>query len=302
MIARFVAAICTFSIVLTGQELEAPDALAEAIRQQRWPEVLAVAGKLQAADPNNPVPRAWAGIALLKQQDHVRAVIALRSAEKLGLDNPTLHKSLGLAYFGLRQHQLFLKKMADANHANNRDAEPYYHLGRYYAQVMNDFEKALKLFDLALERNPGEYTSLQFRGVCLQALHREAEAKAAFLEVIRTVETRGLRYGWPYQRLAELLLAKSQDGEIETALRYARRAVELDPGNDTGHATLAKTLEKLEQWEEALAERQEAARLNPSEASHRYLLSRLYRRLGNAVKAGEELKIYEKLRVIYGIR
>lgn len=261
----------------------------------------AVAGAqaLPAADSD---ARVAAGAAHLKQQDYVKAVIELRAAERHGVNTPLLHKSLGLAYYGLRQYQLFLRKMSDANRADPRDAEPYYHLGRYYAQTMNDFEKALGLFGLALERNPGEHTALHFRGVCLQALRREEEAKAAFLAAIRQVEANGLRYGWPHQRLAELLLARDDATSAAEALTHARRAVDLDPDNDSGRATLAKALEKAGRWQEALVHREAAARLNPSEAPHRYLLSRLHLRLGNQMKAAEELKMHEKLRATYGTK
>ena len=121
------------------------------------------------------------------------------------------------------------------------------------------------------------------------------------MDTIQKLEARDQKYSWPYQRLAELLMAESEDEpSIELALQYAMRAVNVDDTNDLNHATLAKVLEKRNDLTGALRHRKEAARLNPAEPSTHYVLSRLYQRMGDAAKAKAELDIHKRLRQAYG--
>jgi tetratricopeptide (TPR) repeat protein len=296
-----------FALILAAQDtlpvyvLPVPEALREPVAEQRWKDVLLQAERLRSESSGDPVLSCWSGIAQLRLKKNVQAVMHLRTAQKLGLRNATVLKTLGLAYYGLSQYHLFLQQMTEASRLEPGDFEPYFYLGRYYAYVMSDFGKALTLFDQAAARNPEELTTLHFRAVCLQALNRIEEAKRAFLDTIQKLEARGQRYSWPYQRLAELLLTENENElSIDDALKHAMRAVEIDGENDLNHATLAKALEKRNDLTGALRHRQQAASLNPTEPSTHYLLARLYQRLGNTAKAKEELAVHSRLRKVYG--
>jgi len=126
-------------------------------------------------------------------------------------------------------------------------------------------------------------------------LGRDIEARAGYEAAIRRIETGGEQFGWPYQKLAELLIPT----DLPAALRYARKAVELEPAVESNHLVLAKTHESGGNFDAAIQEYSEAARLKPNEPSIRYSLFRMYKKKGDNSAAAEQLKVHEKLRAIY---
>ncbi len=177
----------------------------------------------------------------------------------------------------------------------SRRPAAYHYLGRYHEHDINDYLKAISYFDKALERDAGDFKSLHFRAFCFQMLGRDIEARAGYEAAIRRIETGGEQFGWPYQKLAELLIPT----DLPAALRYARKAVELEPAVESNHLVLAKTHESGGNFDAAIQEYSEAARLKPNEPSIRYSLFRMYKKKGDNSAAAEQLKVHEKLRAIY---
>ena len=277
------------------ERLRAPDALTTLVTQRRWDEVLKVALGGLSEKPDDPMLHYWAGVARFHQRDFVQAVLSLRSAEKLGLDTAAFHEALGLTYYAIHQHVLFLQQMEAAIRAEPASPEPYHYLGRYYEHDVNDYLKAISYFDKALERDAGDFKSLHFRAFCLQMLGRDEEARTGYEAAIRRINAGGEKFGWPYQKLAELLIPT----DLQAALQYARKAVELEPAVEANHLVVAKVYESRGDLDAALREYLEAARLRPNDPAIRYLLVRLYKKKGDSAAAAEQLKLHEKLRSIY---
>ena len=277
------------------ERLAAPQALTSLVAAQRWDEVLKVSLRVLSETPRDPILHYWAGVARFHQRDFVEAVLSLRSAEKLGLDTAPLHEALGITYYAIHQHTLFLQQMEAAIRADPEGPAPYHYLGRYYEHDINDYLKAISYFDKALQREAGDFKSLHFRAYCLQMLGRDTEARAGYEAAIRRIEAGGEPFGWPYQKLAELLIPT----DLPAALRYARKAVELDPAVESNHLILAKVYESGGNFDAAIQEYFEAARLKPNEPSIRYSLFRLYKKKGDNPAAAEQLKLHEQLRAIY---
>jgi tetratricopeptide (TPR) repeat protein len=245
--------------------------------------------------PGDAILHYWAGVARFHQRDFVESVRSLRSAERLGLDSASVHEALGVAYYTIHQQLLFLRQMDAALKADAADPLPYHYLGRYYEHDINDYQKAISYFDKALERDPGDFKSMHFRAFCLQMLGRDAEARTGYEAAIRRIEDSGERFGWPYQKLAEALLLT----DLQRAVQYAQKAVELEPGVESNHLVLAKVYESGGNLDGAIQQCLQAARLKPNEASIRYLLFRLYKKKGDGANAAEQLKLHEKLRATY---
>ncbi len=252
--------------------LIAPDALATLVNQRRWDEVLNAVLRGLAEKPGDPILHYWAGVARFHQRDFVQAVLSLRSAEKLGLDTAPFHEALGVTYYAIRHY-----------------------LGRYYEHDVNDYLKAISYFDKALERDPGDFKSLHFRAFCLQMLGREAEARVGYEAAIRRIEAGGAAFGWPYQKMAELLLPT----DPHAAMQYAQKAVKLEPEVEASHLVVAKINESQGDFDAAILECLEAARLKPNDPAIRYVLMRLYKKEGDSAAAAEQLKLHEKLRAVY---
>lgn len=90
------------------------------------------------------------------------------------------------------------------------------------------------------------------------------------------------------------------DENVEQALDWARKAVELQPELDANHLVLAKIYERLGNVTKAMEELQETVRLNPGHTGAHYMLFKLYKKLGQPQQAQEELGIFEKLKAVYG--
>ena len=276
-------------------ERTAPEDLTTLVTQRRWDEVLKAALRSLSQKPGDPILHYWAGVARFYRRDFVEAVRSLRSAEKLGLDTAAFHEALGITYYAIHQHTLFLQQMDAAIRADAADPAPYHYVGRYYEHDVNDYLKAISYFDKALERDPGDFKSLHFRAYCLQMLGRDTEARTGYEAAIQRIEAGGERFAWPYQKLAELLLPT----DPAAALRYAQKAVALEPAVESNHLVLARVYESGGKFDAAIQESLEAARLQPNDPSIRYLLFRLYKKKGDNTAAAEQLKVHEKLRAIY---
>jgi hypothetical protein len=79
---------------------------------------------------------------------------ALRSAQKLGLDTPLLHESLGLAYYDLHQFILFDQQMGEVGEKDPTDFRPDYYLGLYRLTVKSNTAGALTYLTVPLSFNP----------------------------------------------------------------------------------------------------------------------------------------------------
>ena len=277
--------------------VNARDHLAKLVREERWHEARGLAHELVWNNTNDPIIFYWLGGALLKLNDPIGAIQAMRSAERRGLDNALLHEALGTAYYNINQYILFKQQMEKAIKLDPTRYEPFYYLGSYLESIHSDFAGALEFFEKAVQRNPDHIKSWYHKGFCLEALGRRSGAYSTYETAIQLVEKKHERFSLPYQSMARLLLQIDEPGP---ALRFARTAVELEPNLDSSHLVMAKVYERLGKLAEAVEELRAAVRLNPTNALPRYVLSRIYTKLGNREAAQAELKIFKKINRHYG--
>jgi tetratricopeptide (TPR) repeat protein len=277
----------------TSAPREELDAL---IRQREWKQVYRLASELSRSHPHDGLPRYYAGVAAFQLGEKVRAIQALREAEKLGLDTPFLHKALGLAYYDANQFLLFREQLERTIRLDPADHQAHFHLGRYYESVRNDFPAAIVYFDRALDSRPGDPKTLYFKGYCLQVLGKAAAARRYFERAANAVADSGDRFSLPHQGLAKILNETDPDG----ALKWARRAVELEPGEAENHIVLAQVYRRLARTEAAATSLEEAVRLAPDNDAARFMLYQTYRELGNEPAARAELEVFKELRKAYG--
>jgi tetratricopeptide (TPR) repeat protein len=268
----------------------------ELARQKRWKEAAEFAQDVTAKSPSDATAWYWLAVARLQLQEGLGAVQAFRSAEKLGLDTALLHEGLGLAYYDLDQFYLFEQQMGKASKQDPLDARPYFYLGRYREVVKGDFAGASELYKQAVRLGPDDVRSVFHLGNCLEQLGRRQQARESYAEAIRLAEKSNEAFAWPYQGMARLLL---EENRLE-ALRWAQKAVEVEPKEYTNHVLLAKVLQQLGKLPEALREAQAAADLNPTSSTVRYTLFKLYREAGDPKGAQAELEMFQKLKTIYG--
>lgn len=279
----------------TTQSIGQPE-ISRLVSQKRWPAVVEAARHTIESHPGDADAFYWLGTAQLQLHNALDAVRALRSAQKLGLDTPLLHESLGLAYYDLHQFTLFEQQMHQVGQEDPKDFRPDYYLGLYQLTIKSDAAGALTYFDRATQLQPGDWKSLYEEGNCLEKLTRFADAKTYYQRAIASVEAGHQPFGWPYQGMARLLL----ESDPHRALEYAAEAVQAEPNEYSNHLILARVYQRLGLPVEAKTEAEAATALSPSDASAHYLLFILLRDSGARRAAEAELETFKKINEVYG--
>lgn len=175
-------------------------------------------------------------------------------------------------------------------HPDDEDAA--YMLGRIYYQE-GYIELATGQFERVLKRNPAAYKAYDNLGLCYQAAGDTQRALGAFLAAIKLVETDHPEYEWPYTNLADLLL--KQD-DAKRAYDAASKAVNRNPMSARGFYIGAKALDQLGKPELSLNWVQRSVALDPQSSASWYLLSRVYRELGQTKESKEAEQKFKELK------
>jgi Flp pilus assembly protein TadD len=264
-------------------------------RQHRWSDAAAQIETLLKQHPDDSQLFYWRGVARFQMADSIGAIMAFRSAERLGLNTADLHKSLGLSYWRIHQYVLFEQQMDKAIQLNPQDYEPYYALARHYQSINDDCTQAEEYLYKAIQLKPDEPKFIFSLAVCQEMLGHRDDAMASYTEAMRLVEAKHEKYPWPFQEMARLLLAQ----DPEQALKLAQRAVELAPQLDAAHQILAKVEDAMGKYPEAIAELLTVARLDPSNPSPHYALFVLYKKTHDLEAAQAQLKQFQELNALY---
>ena len=266
----------------------------ELVRGQQWKQLAALTAQLRQTDANNPNLLYWEGIAHLQLHEPVAAVQSLRTAEKLGLNTALSHEGLGLAYYDLNQFRLFEEQMKRAAALDMQDAKPDYYMGLYRWSIRSDASGALTFFESAIRLEPNDWKSLYQAGNCLEQLGKLNDAQDKYRQAIALLEKSGAPFGWPYQGMARLSLEEDPN----SALDFAKKAVEREPEEPSNHLTLATVYERMRNLPEAVREAEIAAEKNPNDSKTRYTLYKLYRRVDDP-RTASQLKLFEQTKALY---
>ena len=178
-------------------------------------------------------------------------------------------------YCGFRQRRLviafafaLLLLCAHGAHAQDRDefdettADPVKLFNRgQEAHAKKEFERALELYDEALQIKP-DFAEAEFqKAAALVALKRQPEAEKSYR---RSME---LRKTWPLPPAALGLMLARTPGREKEAEPLLRRALELDAKNLTAAVALAELRTRAGDAAEAVKFSRLAAELKPDDAS-----------------------------------
>lgn len=230
------------------------------------------------------------------RDEPVAAIRHLRAEESDGASQEVLIR-LALAYADMRQFRLFEQTMKEAIAMDAGNYAPYYYLGRYQQTARDDFPLAAGYFQEALRRKPDDFRSLYYLGLDDEKAHRDSAAEQQFQRAVSLAERRHVSFSLPYQGLARLRLSA---GEPETALPFARRAVETGPEDPSSYRVLAKCLEQLDRGTAAIEAWQNVVRLDGSDAPAAYSLYRAQMSAGHQSEAAVTLKLYKRVVAAYG--
>jgi tetratricopeptide (TPR) repeat protein len=261
------------------------------------------------------------GIAYIKIQDYKSATIPLEKAAKIAPTNFQALELLGVAQIGQDQYAKAIPPLQKALEIDPRDVSSRYLLIRSYLEAsqferaldgfqrletldpdspwlrilrgqaydgVGAYEKALEEFEAAKKQLPSDATARFSLGFMCWKLRRFSEAESELLETLRLD---------PHFTQAKYYLADTylMDLKPELALPVLQDLVREMPKDYRARVDLAKALEKLGRYEEAVPEFEEAIRLGPTHAEPHYLLGRTYQKQNRMDDFRRELQLAQKV-------
>lgn len=166
-------------------------------------------------------------------EDNLReAAQASRRAVELDPDSAEAHIARGLAESLGKNYQVAEKEFEEAMRLNPRHYDAAYLYGRC-AFSQGKMEQAVGLFRKASELDPADYQSVNHLHLCLRGLGREDEAHVVAGAVLERIE-RHIEVH-PNDARAFYLgsLSLQHLGHTERALKWAARALEIDPNENS---------------------------------------------------------------------
>ena len=263
----------------------------------QWEEARQLAAKLTKLYPKSGIGNFWLGQIDFKQGNNIAAVRQFETAVDLNPNVDLVHLDLGLCYLTIHQYKLFEQQMNWVVARNPRISLPYYYLGQYYLNNLDQPERAGEYFQQALLRNPNDFKSRYHLGYIYEV---KSQADKAIKEYELAVETAALQktaFSWPLQGMVRLYMLKES---LPEALRYAREAVSMESKLAGNHTTLGKLYLQMEETSKGIEELKVAADLDPTDSAPHYWLSRAYVKLKLPAEAEREQKLFLEIRAAYG--
>jgi tetratricopeptide (TPR) repeat protein len=265
-------------------------------------------------------------IALSETGNYKEAIPGLEKGFALGSD-AQVKRMCGLqllrAYSGLHQDEKAVRTALELGHLYGQDPEVLYHTGRIYGnfayltmkklgavapdsvwrneaageayQSQGAYEQAISAYESVLKVDPA-MPGIHFRiGRAYQERFRttrsDNDMASAITEYLLELKADPTNASAAYQ-IAEI---HRTHGDLSSAEKYFRMAVEQYPDFQEAQVGLGSTLSALDKTSEALAHLEKAVRLNPEDEVAWYRLSQVQRKLGNTQELQRALAEYQRL-------
>jgi tetratricopeptide (TPR) repeat protein len=238
-------------------------------------------------DPSSFQAQELLGVAFIGQDDYAQAIPSLEKAMEL------VPRDLGSNYLLIRSYletKQFQKALAGFDRLESLDpGSPWVRILRGQAyDGLGAYEKALAEFEEAKKQLPNDATVRFSLGFMCWKLRHYDEAESELKETLRLD---------PHFPQAKYYLADTclMDLKPELALPILQDLAREWPKDYRTRVDLAKALEKLGRYQEAVPQFQVAIRLNPTHAEPHYLLARTYQKLKRMDDFRRELELAQKV-------
>jgi tetratricopeptide (TPR) repeat protein len=273
---------------------------------------------LVALDPKNG--RAWGmlGLCEFQTREYERSVVSLQRGRTLGLDNN-------------REIEAVVRYHAAQLYIRFEFFEIAYDILSEFVQIGNESPKVIEAFGLTMLRMPflaneippdkREQVTVAGRAGYYLAARRLEEAGVAFAELLsRYPNAPNVHYAYgvflmnqdadaalkEFRReleisplhqpsMVQIAFEYMKRDELNTALPFAEKAVQLAPKMFQARNVLGRVLLDLGQVERAIKELEEGARLAPSSPEMHFALARAYTRVGRKADATRERELFKRL-------
>src|SRR5262245_41544405 len=153
---------------------------------------------------------------------------------------------------------------------------------------MQDFAKALVLFNRAYSVSPALFAARLNQGIALLNQQKYPPAKAILIEATER-EPKNPRTWY------NLGLLYKATGDLPAALAAFQKAIDADPADADSRYFAGQIQLDLKQYNQAVEQLERTIAIDPFHASAEYALARAYQRLGQTAKSREHAQRFQKL-------
>ena len=267
--------------------------LQKAMQTMQWEKALDLAVTLHDRFPGSGLGYFWQGLIEMKRGNATAGLTYLESAVERAPELPLAHLNLGVAYAMTRRTELLEEQMQWMMDNQPQSPWPYYYLGRYVSEVLEEIEHGTELFGEALERDPEQYRARFHMGLNYELEGDLERAQAAYQAATSTADSQGITFAYPLLGQARVFRRQQDLGK---AIQAARHAVSMDPSLPEGHLLLGSLYLQAGELEKAISSLKTTADLDPGNPTPHYMLARAYRKLGLFSEAQHEEEIFSRLR------
>ena len=261
------------------------------VREGRFAEVEPLLSEYVRQRPKSSWGWYALGYALGAQQKLSESIRALAKSLELDVRNAEAHKMLGRALMVIGRFDAAQLEFEQALRYKPDSSELYYNLGKLHS-IQDNWEPARKALEAAVRLDPSYVQAVDALGFALEALGDDAGALENYKKAVALNEAQEGRFASAHVNLSAYY---NRAGDPETALTYARAALELDPKSDRAWFQKAKADEQQGRLAEAVDSLNRAISLNSRAASYHYVLAGVYRRLGKAEESRAALDAFRRL-------
>jgi tetratricopeptide (TPR) repeat protein len=268
------------------------DAAIALMKSGKWQEAELVLDKSLTVSDSPPRTLYWKAYVQFSTKRYSESASALRGYLERNPEDSQARKLLGLDLFMLGDAAGAQAELERAVELLPKDEEARYYLGRVYFSRQN-LPAALSTYQKLLEFAPSSVRAHNQLGQTYEWLNQFELAEKAYEEAIRIDRESAKRSEWPYFNLGVLHL---KAGTAERSLPFLQQALQIQPKFPQAQVQLGVALAALGKQQEAKAEFEAVVSAEPDNADAHYQLSRLYRKLGDPVKAKEHGLLFQRLR------
>ncbi len=262
------------------------------IRMARWADAESQAKILRDQFPEETEPIYLLAHVALRKGDPASAYEFASLCLDRGDNRLEIYKVLALAEYLLKRTDQFEAHIHFVLERNPRDAEAEYLLARYLYET-KQYRQALTNFQKVLEIQPEHYKAHYYAGLVYQMSNDTDRAQAEFLAAIRIIESKQIRYAWPFADLGRQL---ADAGDLDAAIDCLSQAIHNDPTCPKAYYEYARALSHKGTFPEIEKALIEAVRLDPGYTDAYYLLARYYRKSDKNLAAEQVLARFKDLK------
>src|SRR3954447_11072228 len=261
------------------------------IRGSKYVEVEA----LLAAYVKDHPASSWGWYALgytqFAQKKIGESIRSLAQSLSLNVKNADAHKILGRDLMIIGRFDAAQTEYEQAIRYAPNSSESHYDLGKLFS-LQDNWLAARKQFEDAISLDPDYIEAIDSLGFAQEALGNDADAVQSYQKAIALNEQHRGKFVSAHVNLSAYY---NRTGDSEKALDYAQKALTPDDKSDAAWFQKARAEERASQLQAAADSLNHAISLNSRSSSYYYVLSGIYRRLGNLEESKKALDSFTRL-------